>query len=148
MYRNELFGEAAWFPEEGIFLEILLQYDRFWDEIKAFLDLFHWESALYGELAAYQRAVIKRPGTEAAVLTLDYDWYGYFNGVYAGRREPLVQRGNVLRFTGSGAADWKEYARETVWYGRRRGATLRTNNKGETEAEYLPGAAQPDTGET
>lgn len=148
MYRNELFGEGAWFPEEGVFLEILLQYDRFWNEIKPFLDLLQWENGIYGELAAYQRAVIKRPGAEAAALTFSYDLYGYFNGVYAGRRETLRKRGNILRVAGSGTVNWKDYARETVWYGRRRGATLRTNNKGETEAEYLPGETKPGAGET
>jgi len=139
MYHNELFGEGAWFPEEGVFLEILLQYERFWDEIRVFLDLLKWENGVCRELIAYQHTIIKRPGADAVVLPLTYDWYGYFNAIYAGRRETLNQRCNILRVAGGGAASWKDYARETVWYGRRRGATLRTNNKGETEVEYLPG---------
>lgn len=148
MYRNELFGEGAWFPEEGAFLEILLQYDRFWYEIKAFLDTFHWEDGVYADLAVYQRAIVKRPGTQAVVLTLAYDWYGYFDGVYAGKREAPVKRGNILRIAGNATANWKDYARETVWYGRRRGATLHTSNKGETETEYLAGQTRPDAGAT
>ena len=138
MYHNELFGEATWFFEEGAFLEIVRDYERFWDEIAPFLESLGIENELYRDLASYQKAIVKRPGIGAADVILQYDLGRYFDAIYTGKRGILQKTPNKLHVAGENkTADWKEFARETVWFGRRRGATLRTNNKGETETEYL-----------
>lgn len=138
MYHNELFGEATWFFEEGAFLEIVHNYNRFWDEITPFLNGLGIDETLYKDLVRFQKAIIKLPGVTEAAVDLHYDFNGYFAGVYSGNRKIIQEKHNVLHISDEKeVSSWKEYARETVWYGRRRGATLRTNNKGETEVEYL-----------
>lgn len=139
MYHNELFGEATWFFEEGAFLEIVHDYDRFWGDITPFLESLGIENELYRDLTGYQKAIVKRPGIGAAEVVQHYDLGAYFGGIYSGKRGNLQKKPNKLHTADENTtSDWKHYARETVWYGRRRGATLRTNNKGETETEYLP----------
>lgn len=140
MYHNKFFGEATWFFEEGAFLEIVRNYDRFWQEIMPFLDSLGIEEELYQNLTEYQKAVIKRPNITETALVLNYDLNAYFSDIYLGNRDmPLKKKRNILHIEGRDTqTNWQDYARETVWYGRRRGATLRTNNKGETQVEYLP----------
>lgn len=139
MYHNDLFGEATWFFEEGAFLEIIYEYDRFWDEITPFLDEQGIDEKIYEDLIRFQKAIIKLPGGIGTEIDFHYDLSGYFDGAYSGNRQDIKVRHNVLHIAGEKeVSTWKDYARETVWYGRRRGATLRTNNKGETEVEYLP----------
>ena len=138
MYHNEIFGDATWFFEEGAFLELVLDYDRFWTEITPFLDSLGIENELYTDLAGYQKAIVKRPGVGSADVMLQYDLGGYFDMIYTGKQEMLKKKPNILHAAGENIAmSWRDYARETVWFGRRRGATLRVNNKGETETEYL-----------
>jgi radical SAM superfamily enzyme YgiQ (UPF0313 family) len=138
MYHNEFFGDATWFFEEGAFLELVRDYDRFWGEVTPFLESLGIKNELYENLAAYQKAIVKRPGVSAAEVILHYDLGAYFGAVYSGKRGTLQKKPNKLYTAGENRTpDWKEFARETVWFGRRRGATLRINNKGETETEYL-----------
>jgi hypothetical protein len=140
MYHNSFFGEATWFFEEGTFLEIVHNYNRFWQEITPFLDSLGIEKGIYEDIVGYQKAVIKRPGNNKKALMLDYDLNAYFLGIYLGNHDiSLEKRKNILHIAGeSKQTSWKDYAREVVWYGRRKGATLCTNNKGETLVEYLP----------
>jgi len=140
MYHHELFGEATWFFEEGAFLEIVHDYERFWYEIKPFLDSLDIDKNLYHDLAGYQKAIIKLPGSNGDDVELNYDLNSYFTGIYVGKHETIKKRRNIFHIAPEkDVLSWKDYAREVVWYGRRRGATLRTNNKGEAEVEYLPG---------
>ena len=140
MYHNSFFGEATWFFEEGAFLEIVHDYDRFWREIMPFLDSLGIEKDLYMDIVNYQKAVIKRPVDTQEAITLAYDLNAYFSDIYLGNQAVLLKKKrNVLQIVSKDTqTNWQDYARETVWYGRRRGATLRTNNKGETKVEYLP----------
>ena len=135
-YHNELFGEANWFFEEGAFLELLLNHKRFREEIKPFLDSFKIEQAVYEDLLAYQGAIVKTPVTLRQEISLGHDLCGYFHNIYTGSPRPLEKKRCVLVINEQPDMSWKDYARETVWYGRRRGATLRTNNKGETSLVY------------
>lgn len=128
-YRNPLFGEAAWFFEEGAFLEILLNYERFCAEIKPFLAGFGIEKGVFDSLLHYQHEVIRYPGKNRFKIESDYDFYSYFDGIYTGKREKLKNEPSVLQFGfDDGINDWRTYARELVWYGRRKGAAFATNN--------------------
>lgn len=140
MYYNDFFGEVTWFFEEGAFLEIVRNYDRFWQEIMPFLDSLRIENGLYQDLMDYQKSIIKRPCSIETALTLDYDLNTYFTDVYSGKQDIMLNKNrNILHIANADKhKNWPDYARATVWYGRRRGATLRTNNKGETQVEDLP----------
>lgn len=137
-FRDEKFGDATWTFEEGAFLELVYNYKQFWNEIRLFLDSLAIEENVYNNLIKYQKAIIKIPGDIDAEFALDYDLNGYFSDIYEGNHRILKKRNNILHITcEKESPEWKVYARDTVWYGRRRGATLHTNNKGETFVEYL-----------
>lgn len=140
MYQNPLYGDASWFFEEGAFLEILQDYPRFWREITPFLNALGIPQPLYADLIQYQKAIVNRPFTDATALELEHDLSTYFAHIYSGKTAPvLTKKKNVLRIApGSTAVSWQEYARETVWYGRRRGATLHSSNHTATRVEYIP----------
>lgn len=140
MYQNPLYGDASWFFEEGAFLEILQDYPRFWREITPFLNALGIPQPLYADLIQYQKAIVNRPFTDATALELEHDLRTYFAHIYSGKTAPvLTKKKNVLRIApGSTAVSWQEYARETVWYGRRRGATLHSSNHTATRVEYIP----------
>jgi putative methyltransferase len=139
-YRNIKFGSATWFFEEGAFLELVADFERFWDEIKPFVLRFNIDKKIFMNLLKYQKAIIKRPENPGADIEQAYDLNSYFSNIYSGSYHKLEARKNVLHISAEKEdLSWKEYAKETVWYGRRRGATLHTNNKGESYVEYLPG---------
>lgn len=140
MYHNDFFGQVTWFFEEGTFLEIVHDYERFWQEIMPFLDSLGIENNLYRDLIDYQKTVINRPFDSETALRLEYDLNTYFTDVYSGKQDvTLNKKQNILHLANADKhKSWQDYAKETVWYGRRRGATLRTNNKGEAQVEYLP----------
>lgn len=140
MYQNPLYGDASWFFEEGAFLEVLQDYPRFWREITPFLDALGIPQPLFADLMQYQKAVVNRPFSDATALELEYDLNTYFAHIYSGKTAPvLTKKKNVLRIApGSAALTWKEYARETVWYGRRRGATLHSSDPTAICVEYVP----------
>ncbi len=138
MYLNPLFGDASWFFEEGAFLEFVMNYERFWKEIMPFLSDFKLEDKVFNDLVKYQKVIIKRPGTPPQKTALSHDFSTYFDSIYSGQPEALKKKHNILHTAGdSDEVNWIKYAKETVWFGRRRGATLRTNNKGEVRTEYL-----------
>ncbi|MEI6579335.1 MAG: radical SAM protein [Eubacteriales bacterium] len=137
-YRNEKFGEATWFFEEGAFLELVTDYNRFWDEIKPFLKSFEIDEKIFEELLKYQTAIIKRPENPGVDIELDYDLSGYFSDIYSGIQHELIKKKNIFHIIVQNEfSSLKDYAKETVWYGRRRGATMHTNNRGESRVEYL-----------
>jgi putative methyltransferase len=138
-YRNEKFGSATWFFEEGAFLELVTDYKRFWDEIKPFLVSFNIDEKLFEDLLKYQKAIIKRPENPGEDVDLAYDLNSYFTDIYSGTHHNLNKIHNIFHIIGKQEfSSIKDYAKETVWYGRRRGATLHTNNKGESHVDYLP----------
>lgn len=129
-YRNELFGEAEWFLEEGVFLEAVLDLDRFYDGLRPFLKGFDIPKEIFDGLLAYQRGIIRLPAKRSFSLGCDYDFYSYFNGVYVNEYAPLERVKNSLDFSFEDNSDNAcDFAREVVWYGRRRGATLATSGK-------------------
>lgn len=103
-----------------------------------FLDSLAIEDGLYKDLVAYQKTVIKHPGNTQTALALDFDLNTYFTGIYLGKQDSALKRKkNALHIPDDDKqTNWQDYARETVWYGRRRGATLRPNNKDETRVDY------------
>ncbi|HOO26186.1 MAG TPA: radical SAM protein, partial [Clostridiales bacterium] len=73
MYENPLLGEITWFFEEGLFLEIIMNFERFWQEIIPFLKSLGVENKLLSELISYQKSLIKLPGEEDKIFNFSYD---------------------------------------------------------------------------
>lgn len=131
------FGNITYGFEEIIFLELVSDLDMFFEEIKSFFDKFHVEKNLLESLLYYQKNIIKSINRKEIALDLKYDFYHYFNNIYAGAYAPLKKAENRLKILDNKAvADWAEYAREIVWYGRRDEATLYTGDRYEVTVNY------------
>lgn len=118
-YTNPVYGNAIWPLEEGVFLEILQNYDRFYEEIEDFLQTFKIDPSIYSNLMTYQKGMIKQPGLGKSEISLTVDLYNYFKNIYVHTYTPLEKKKNVLILEDKNyAKTWKAYAIENVWYGR------------------------------
>ena len=71
------------------------------------------------------------------MIESDYDFYHYFDNIYDEKYTPLEKRKNRLTVYPDVRVDrWDVYAREIIWYGKRRSATLLTNPMEKKEFEY------------
>jgi hypothetical protein len=140
MYENPLLGEITWFFEEGLFLEIIMNFERFWQEIIPFLKSLGVENKLLSELISYQKSLIKLPGEEDKIFNFSYDFNSFFASAYKNTATRLQKTPTLIKtITSSTPKSVKEYAKELVWYGRRRGATLRHPARGEMVVSYPGG---------
>lgn len=121
---NPVFGNVTWFFEEGLFLEFLYDFDMLRNLIESYVKPFFGDDEVYGELLKYQLNSIKRPFEDGKEFDCNYDFLSYFQENEVLRKEPVR-----YVFTAAKRYDeWPLFAKETVWYGRRKGATLYTNN--------------------
>ncbi len=124
-YYNEKFGNVTWFFEEGAFLEIVNNYEEYFAELVDFLKRFDFSFDLFEELAKYQKAIVRKPFDKKQSFDFAYDFYAYFESITAGEGAELKKtRTSVLITPKTEYENISDYAKETVWYGRRRGATI------------------------
>ena len=75
--------------------------------------------------------------TESLTVESDYDFYSYFENIYDDRYAPLEKKKTRLDITLEKKIDsWADYAREIIWFGKRRSATLCTNSREKVEVIY------------
>ncbi len=123
-YYKPEFGNVTWFFEEGAFLEMTNERDAYINELTPYLRSFGIPDNIYDEILRYQTMVQKKPCDTNRDEYFEYDLHSYFSAILVGDYNPLVKKKTTLRLTqkkkyGSIA----EYAKECVWFGRRRGAT-------------------------
>ena len=124
-YHNPAFGHVTWFFEEGAFLEIVRDHAAAEALLEPFLLRYGIPEPLYGELKRYQQAMLRKPFDRAHTVSFAYDFPAYFNGILSGEYSPLRETPVTLGVTPrTEYTDFFEYAKETVWYGRRRGASV------------------------
>ena len=136
-YQDARFGETGWFLEEGAFMELVYDYDRFWDEINPFLTSFGIDETLYEELLYYQKSIIRLPGQSTVTLPLKYDLYHYFMNILTNSYSPLEPKENTLTITIDNRVDnWKDYAKIIMLYAKRRGDTVITSAQKNIQISY------------
>ena len=124
-YHRDVFGNVTWFFEEGAFLECVYSYDAVMEELLPFLRRFSIPQNIFEGLLAFQRAMVRKPFDREAAVPFRYDFYSYFETVTDGGYAPLEKKEIVLTVRPRKVYDdVAEYAKETVWFGRRRGATV------------------------
>lgn len=136
-YQKDVFGKTGWYFEEGAFLELAMNANIFWQEIKPFLSTYNIDVEVFDDLLHYQQEIIRQPNVNQQRITLKYDFYTYFSNIYTDKYAPLVKKSNVLDIKMEKTiTDWADYAREIVWYGKRRSASLSTNDRESIEIRY------------
>ncbi len=129
-YHNPAFGNIVWFFEEGMFLECMYNYDTFEKEIAPFIATLGIEEGLLNELKKYQKSVLRRPNKTGEKLTLNYNFTKYFYDIYSGEYSPLEKSSVTVEFAENRVfEDWYSFAKNIVWFGRRKGATMYTSDK-------------------
>ena len=124
-YHNEKFGHVTWFFEEGAFLEIISDLEGVWDTLRSFLARFEIPADFFEELSRYQLMMLRKPFEGERSERFSHDLHTYFEGILSGAPQPLRQVCNTLTVIPKTVyTDIFEYARDTVWYGRRRGASV------------------------
>lgn len=122
------FGNLTWPLDEGAFLEIIYEYDRFCSEIGAFLKSRFDDERLYGQLFEYQKAIIKTPYSADCELKLNYDFYRYFRNIYENSYSPPEKGSFTVKVNASGIPrDLTEYAEKIIWFGRKGGQNIITD---------------------
>ena len=124
-YYNEQFGNITWFFEEGAFLEFVSNYDVCFKEIAPYLDTFNVNKEVWKELLAFQKIMLRKPFENEKELKLQYDFNTYFEKILTGQPAVLAKKENTLRIVPDhDFDDVYHYAKETVWFGRRRGMSI------------------------
>lgn len=129
-YYDEKFGNVTWFFEEGAFLEIVNSYDEYFNELVEFLNIFEFEADFFVELSRYQKEIIRKPWDKVRQVEFKYNFYHYFSNVTVGSSASLEKTASKLTITPKTEYNnLSDYAKETVWFGRRRGATIFGNTE-------------------
>ena len=121
------FGELTWPLEEGSFLKVIKDYDNFYKEIVTFVRSYIDDPVLLEDIFSYQSAVVKNPYSKKAVLNLNFDFYKFFTNIYKGQSSTLEKKQNTIIMDSSEVSEnLVEYARNTVWFGRKGGQNIIT----------------------
>ena len=124
-YHNEKFGNVTWFFEEGAFLELVCDPESYTEELTPYLKRFGMDEELFAQLLDYQMHILRLPGLKASEVQTDWDFYDFFESVFVGQPKPLQKVKTSVKIVPMKTYDnVEDYARETVWFGRRRGATI------------------------
>ena len=105
-----------------MFLQVILEFERFFNEIYSFLSSFGIEEEVLEDLYIYQKNCIKRPFVKEFDFRTRYNFADYFNSVYNGKKTCLERKKLLFKVNDTNCKnDNKDYAREIVWYGRKGG---------------------------
>ena len=129
-YYNPVFGNIVWFFEEGMFLECMYNYDLYEQEIAPFIEALGIGEEILIELKKYQKSVLRRPNKSGEKLTLNHNFTKYFDNISSGAYSPLEKTAVTVEFTENRVfGDWYSFAKNIVWFGRRKGAMMYTSDK-------------------
>lgn len=118
---DERFGKVQWPFEEYVYLCIVYELDKFFDEIRDFLSRFKIEKNIFNDLYAFQKKIIKKPFDSEITITANHNFDSYFNNILNGKPaklnacafEKIVRKKPFL--------NWEHYAKVVAWYGRKDG---------------------------
>ncbi len=137
-YQNDIFSKVGWYFEEGAFLDMAYNKEKYIKEIKGFVDSLGINESIKESLFKYQNDIIRYPGQEIITVESDYDFYNYFENIYEDNYKPLEKKRTKLTIElEKKIYDWAKYAREIIWYGKRRSATLCTNAREKITVEFF-----------
>lgn len=124
-YYNENFGDVTWFFEEGAFIEIISNFDEYMSELSDFIDSYNLDKDFQKELLSFQKFMLRKPFETAKEASFSYDFYSFFESITKGNPATLQKKNTSLTVTPKTVyGNIASFAKETVWFGRRRGATV------------------------
>lgn len=134
VYQKDEFGKTTgWYAEEGVFLEMASHFETFKSTVMPFISGFFSDKELQAELLKYQFSLVRLLNVEKVVVRSEYNFYDYFeNGAELKKRQTVltVRTEKIVK-------SWAEYAREIVWFGKRRKMTIMINVDDEAVYEEI-----------
>ena len=126
-FTDSRFGNVIWPGEEYIFLNLVYETDRFYEEIKPFLSEYIAPEILT-ELLSFQKLILKKPFDKTTEEEFSLNFCEYFGAVYRNENAVLRQEKNICRVNVRKTYDsFSDYARYSVWYGRKEFGNLHLN---------------------
>ena len=127
-YSNPVFGHIVWSYSEAMYLDVVLGFEDFYQEIEQFLASFCIEEQIYTDLICYQKSIIKMPHISEQKISLTYDFNNYFQHIYLNEKKALALKPNTTLTRDPKCWDtWIDYARENVWWGRNENRNIITD---------------------
>lgn len=137
-YYSQKFGDVGWYLEEGAFMELISEYELFWEEILPFLKQFELENEIFEELLKYQKFSIKLPRQSFMHSEFQYDFYNYFNRALSDEYMPLEKRKNRIEAViPNPVQDWEEYGRRVMLYAKKKAGTFVLGDSKNVKLYYL-----------
>ncbi len=118
------FGRVYWEFYEGLFLCCVAELNDFYEEIKKYVYRYFDDELLFEDLYLYQKSIISLPAQPIKEFETNFDWLSYFDNMYDPDYTLPIKKKLTLRIQESSIDNWEEYARVTVWYGKRIGKTV------------------------
>lgn len=124
-FTNKDFGDVSWAFEEGAYMMLLKNCVTVINELEPFLSAFFNDKNIYDELKIYQNMSLRKPGINIEEYVFNYDFLSFFDNIQRNIGCSLNKEKALYTFkTDKNFADWKTFAKDIVWYGRRKGATI------------------------
>lgn len=119
VWEDRRFGDVGWPSEEFAFLNVALEVEDFYSEIKDFLKNFFEDEELFESLFLYQKNIVKLPFKEKIEFECSYDFKSFFSELLCSNHTALIKKHCLNSITPVSYNSWKDYARYIVWYGRK-----------------------------
>ena len=122
---DPLLGNIMYPLAEALFLNCAAQAERFYAELPLLLQCYNLDVITQSELISWQRLMTVLPETVPGESNFQNDWDSFFAGYYQGMPKQLQAKPNTVKFLQPAASHtWPDFAREFVWYGRKKGALV------------------------
>ena len=126
-FIDDRFGDVVWPAEEYAFLGLVYEIDTFYKEVQAFLNRYV-DPDIAEQLLLFQKMMLRQPVAEICQASFDYNFFEYFSAVYKNGYTPLKTEKSVYRLNTDKQYDtFADYARFSVWYGRKEFGNLNLN---------------------
>lgn len=119
VWEDRRFGNVGWPSEEFAFLNVAVELDRFYDEIRSFLKRYFDDELLFENLFIYQKNVVKIPFKDKIDFTCRYNFKAYFSELLCGVTAVLKKEVTRNIISPIQCDSWTDYARFIIWYGRK-----------------------------
>ena len=112
-------GDVVWDDHEYLVLHLLYDLDRFYTEIRPYLERFNISEDVFADLMNYQRSIMRVPNDAERTVNLRYDVHGFLSDVYVNNVHPLQPKAHTLVMRDSNVMpDWPSFGKFVIWYGR------------------------------
>lgn len=136
VFFDSRFGNVAWGLEEYAFLCTVYEKEAFYKKADAFLSRYLPDAAFRQEMLRYQSFIVKTADPCETVFDGEYDWRSYYLSHFLNESDALVRRPvKYVLAQVAAQSDWPTYAREIVWYGRRGGKNIYSEEIREMDTE-------------